>query len=370
MDTHRPLDVAGPSPDGAHALLRAIEERTGSGSWEWRPADGALWWSVNARRLLGLPAGTETTTVKEYAAYVHDDDRDDALAAMGRLGATGELERPRHRIVRPDGVVRHLELALVRVERRDGRPRRVVGAVYDVTAHVRAQREIGAHRAVAEALVRWDARAGGAQALVLDLTAALGCATGVLWVPRGSVLAVHALASTDDRLRGYESSTRRASLGRGTGPAGAAWAGHGPIVGALARSRPVPRRRAAARAGLHGAIAFPAMHGDEVLAVLELSSREAIEATDSLMRTLSALGAQLGLFLTRHRGDLGVHPLTSRELEVLRLGARGLSAPQTAERLVIATATVKSHYENIYAKLNVSDKASAVATALRHGLID
>ena len=55
---------------------------------------------------------------------------------------------------------------------------------------------------------------------------------------------------------------------------------------------------------------------------------------------------------------------------MLRLGARGLSARETAERLVVSPATIRTHMENIYAKLGVSDKASAVATAMRRGLID
>jgi len=62
--------------------------------------------------------------------------------------------------------------------------------------------------------------------------------------------------------------------------------------------------------------------------------------------------------------------LTPRELEVLRLAARGNSAPQMAGQLVIAESTVKTHLANIYAKLGASDRAAAVATAIRTGLID
>lgn len=67
----------------------------------------------------------------------------------------------------------------------------------------------------------------------------------------------------------------------------------------------------------------------------------------------------------------GEHPaLTERELEVLQLAAGGSSGPQIAERLAISPTTVKTHFENIYAKLGASDRAAAVATALRVGLID
>jgi two-component system nitrate/nitrite response regulator NarL len=41
----------------------------------------------------------------------------------------------------------------------------------------------------------------------------------------------------------------------------------------------------------------------------------------------------------------------------------------TAEKLTLSSATIRTHLENIYPKLDVSDKASAVATALRLGII-
>jgi DNA-binding CsgD family transcriptional regulator len=61
--------------------------------------------------------------------------------------------------------------------------------------------------------------------------------------------------------------------------------------------------------------------------------------------------------------------LTPRELEVLQLAADGLSGPDIAEVLVVSPATVKTHFQNIYKKSGVSDRASAVAKAMRHGLI-
>ena len=61
--------------------------------------------------------------------------------------------------------------------------------------------------------------------------------------------------------------------------------------------------------------------------------------------------------------------LTARELEILRLTADGCSAPEIAEALALSTATVKTHLQNTYAKLGVSERAAAVATAIRRGLL-
>jgi DNA-binding NarL/FixJ family response regulator len=62
-------------------------------------------------------------------------------------------------------------------------------------------------------------------------------------------------------------------------------------------------------------------------------------------------------------------PLSQRELEVLTLIARGFSNRETAKRLFISEATVKTHLLHAYAKLGVRDRAAAVATAMEQGLI-
>jgi HD-GYP domain-containing protein (c-di-GMP phosphodiesterase class II) len=61
--------------------------------------------------------------------------------------------------------------------------------------------------------------------------------------------------------------------------------------------------------------------------------------------------------------------LTTREVEVLRLLARGLSNKQIAERLVVARKTVDNHVEHIYTKIGVSNRARASLFAVRHGLM-
>jgi two-component system nitrate/nitrite response regulator NarL len=62
--------------------------------------------------------------------------------------------------------------------------------------------------------------------------------------------------------------------------------------------------------------------------------------------------------------------LTEREREVLALLAEGRSAPDIGRTLFLATSTVKSHLAHLYEKLGVSDRAAAVAEAMRRGLIE
>jgi len=77
--------------------------------------------------------------------------------------------------------------------------------------------------------------------------------------------------------------------------------------------------------------------------------------------------AGLGATPTSTPGPVTVEPetvlieqLSERELEVLRLIAEGLTNREIAERLFIAVSTVKTHINNIYRKLDASNRAQAV----------
>lgn len=72
----------------------------------------------------------------------------------------------------------------------------------------------------------------------------------------------------------------------------------------------------------------------------------------------------------RARSKVSAPQLTPREREVLALIASGASAPQIARSLHLSTGTVKTHLMHLYDKLGVSDRAAAVAEAMRSGLIE
>jgi two-component system nitrate/nitrite response regulator NarL len=81
---------------------------------------------------------------------------------------------------------------------------------------------------------------------------------------------------------------------------------------------------------------------------------------------------QAGVFdQIRVRGTGEDRPiLTAREQEVLTRMAEGLSGPQIADRLIVALPTVKTHQARLYEKLGVSERAAAVAEAMRRGLLE
>ena len=61
-------------------------------------------------------------------------------------------------------------------------------------------------------------------------------------------------------------------------------------------------------------------------------------------------------------------PLTAREMEVLRLVARGMSNPEIARQLTVTEATVRSHVSHILDKLHLANRVQAALYAVQEGL--
>ncbi|HYZ88009.1 MAG TPA: response regulator transcription factor [Myxococcales bacterium] len=70
------------------------------------------------------------------------------------------------------------------------------------------------------------------------------------------------------------------------------------------------------------------------------------------------------------REEPPMRPLTEREIEILRFIAKGLSNREAAEVLGVSRATVRTHLEHIYDKLDVTNRVEAVTEGLRIGLIE
>ena len=68
--------------------------------------------------------------------------------------------------------------------------------------------------------------------------------------------------------------------------------------------------------------------------------------------------------------DLGMRPLSDREKEILQLIAKGISNSEAAHVLNLSKATIRTHLEHIYQKLEVTNRVEAVTEGIRKGIID
>ncbi|MFN8598647.1 MAG: response regulator transcription factor [Anaerolineae bacterium] len=108
-----------------------------------------------------------------------------------------------------------------------------------------------------------------------------------------------------------------------------------------------------------------------------LDATEFLEMLNGVQRGESAMQRQTMTRLLENLSDFShdheresAFNLTSREIELLHLVARGLSNKAIAQSLSISPNTVKYHMKSILQKLGVQNRAEAVATALRTGLLE
>jgi HD-GYP domain-containing protein (c-di-GMP phosphodiesterase class II) len=146
--------------------------------------------------------------------------------------------------------------------------------------------------------------------------------------------------------------------------------GSGYPRGVSGRSISQPARVLGA-ADVYQAIREPRPHraarsADEAARELRAEVRSGRLDGDAVEAVLSAAGHRVNRVKRRAGGVAG---LTAREVEVLRLAARGLSTRQIAQRLVMSPKTVGNHIEHIYLKIGVGSRAAASLFAVQHGLL-
>jgi HD-GYP domain-containing protein (c-di-GMP phosphodiesterase class II) len=107
----------------------------------------------------------------------------------------------------------------------------------------------------------------------------------------------------------------------------------------------------------------PAIAADDAAAELRADVRAGGLDAAAADAVLAAAGHRVR---RRREGPAG---LTTREVEVLRLLAQGLSNKEIAERLVISPKTAGNHIEHIYTKIDASSRATASLFAMQHGLL-
>jgi DNA-binding NarL/FixJ family response regulator len=123
---------------------------------------------------------------------------------------------------------------------------------------------------------------------------------------------------------------------------------------------------AALSAGASGFLLKDVSPEQLVAAVRLVRAGDALLAPSITRRLIERYATRDGRTATLHRDLSG---LTPREVEVLRLLARGLSNAELAARLQLSDATVKTHIARILSKLQLRDRAQAIVAAYETGLV-
>ncbi|KQV80664.1 hypothetical protein ASD15_12050 [Massilia sp. Root351] len=129
------------------------------GIWDWDIGSGVVEWDEQMYRLFGVQRAPVAEPLQLWREALHPEDKAQAEAALQRtLDGGGQFDQA-FRIVWPDGSVRHIQADSMLFRDGAGRPLRMVGVNYDISAHKAAQQELRQHRHHLEELVADRTRA-------------------------------------------------------------------------------------------------------------------------------------------------------------------------------------------------------------------
>lgn len=136
--------------------------------------------------------------------------------------------------------------------------------------------------------------------------------------------------------------------------------------------RALRRESAAARILIYSNYA----RGEEVYEAMQAGAAGIVVKEMALDRLLEAIrivhsgGRFIPPQVAAKLGERTLANLTRREMEVLKLLAKGMNNKEIAARLGLVVGTIKIYIANIFLKLGVSDRTSALVTAVKRGIID
>lgn len=243
-----------------------------------------------------------TMLMPEYLRHLHE-------AGMERYVETGHKNIPWEGVELPGlhKSGREVPLEVSFGEFSLGERRYFTGIARDITERKRAARRLAAQYEVTRALAESANFAEAVPQILRAVCEGLGWEKGALWsVERGegSVLRhVAAWRAPTLEIEGAEVLGGLSTFEMGEGMPGQVWASGEPVWVQDISETSYPRAAAAARAGLHGAFAFPILLHGEVLGVLEFFSREVRPPDASLLALMASVGSQAGQVIERQRAE-------------------------------------------------------------------
>ena len=261
-----------------------------------------------AERIFGYAAGELLgadlkSLMPDYLRHLHD-------AGMARYVETGFKHISWEGVELPGlhKSGREIPLEISFGEFAFGGRRYFTGIARDISARKRSEARLAAQYEVTRALAETGEFREAVPRILRAVCEALGWEVGLLWAldrAAGVLRFVEAWHAAGVDVGEFERLSSRRTFARGDGglPARVRDRGEPLWVEDLAADASFPRSSAAAREGLHGAFAFPAVVRGETIAVLEFFSREVRPPDDALLAMMSHVGSQIGQVVERQRAE-------------------------------------------------------------------
>ncbi|HKB64064.1 MAG TPA: diguanylate cyclase, partial [Burkholderiales bacterium] len=239
---------------------------------------------------------------------IHPEDRERVKAIFRETVETGVGRRTEFRFLLPDGSLRHIESEGRVIRDAAGKVTKVVLVSRDISERKRAEQRERMEHAVTRVLAESETLAEAIPKIVQTICETLNWDCGARWsmderkkaitCVETWTIPVKAFADFIAEVRQLTFQPTHRGLVRQVWMSGTPhW------IPDVSRDEGFQRAPLAARAGLHGAFAFPVLAGNVTLAVLEFFSREIRNPDPSLLQMVRVIGSQIGQFMARKQAE-------------------------------------------------------------------
>jgi len=239
---------------------------------------------------------------------IHPEDRERVQAIFRETVETGVGQRTEFRFVLKDGGIRYIESEGRVIRDAAGKVTKVVVVSRDISERKRAEQRERMEHAVTRVLAESETLAEAIPKIVQTICETLNWDCGARWSMderKKAVACVEAWSIPEKAFTDFIAEVREMTFQpTHRGLVRQVWMSGTPHwIPDVSRDEGFQRAQLAAKAGLHGAFAFPVLAGNVTLAVLEFFSREIRNPDPSLLQMVRVIGSQIGQFMARKQAE-------------------------------------------------------------------
>jgi len=282
--------------------------------------------NLAATRLLNL--GRTKLSGQKLTHFVAPASQDTLYLHRRQVFSTGDKQICELRMLKTDGTkfIARLETVVERAEQ--GRPRRCLVMLSDITQEKQAEHRLAANLAISRILAESPSLGDATPKILQTIGETLGWELGAAWTVDSDANVLRCLKVWHDaaaKVNKFESVWYNRTFSPDIGLPGRVWTGLKPAwIPDVTKDKNFPRAPVAAAEGLHAAFAFPILFGGRFLAVMEFFSHEIRQPDDALLEMFRSVGSQIGQFLERKRAEGALQESEARKGAILESAPDGI----------------------------------------------
>ncbi|MBI2472477.1 MAG: response regulator [Planctomycetes bacterium] len=284
-------------------MFRTVADFT----WDWEfwmsPQKSFLYISPSCERISGYTPSDFTKDATHFYNIVHPEDSHALQMELERAFLRHTQTGFDFRIIHKDQIIRWVSIAYQPITDNEGAFLGVRGSIREITERKQTEKEIALLQTLAMSIAHVDNFNAALDVVLRAVCDANGWAFGEAWVPRPDGTLLECSPSWCSFVKGtdtFREVSATFTFPPEVGLPGRAWSSKKPVwIPNVTIDTNFPRAQFARECGFKTGIAIPILCNDTVIAVLQFFVLEEYDADEKIIRTISTIATQMGMFIHR-----------------------------------------------------------------------